>query len=223
VGRRLAIVLTLCLALPALAFAAAGDPKKQITPTDQKKAASIVLKRADLAAGWKRVSSPAGGDDLTCPGFNPNESDLTLTGESEANFKYKGGMPYVGSFSNVYVSTKDALASWVRNIKPAVARCAAHAFSQTAPAGWKVAILKQGRIAFPQVAPRTAAFRVLTRVTNTKAGKGVTFPLAIHVLALGQGRGDVGLIAMNRGSGIPATELRAFARLFASRLQKSGL
>jgi hypothetical protein len=224
VGRRLAIFLAACLAVPALALAAEGEPKKQIAPADQKKAASIVLKRADFAAGWKRIRTPDDGEDLRCPGFAPDESDLTLTGESESEFEYTGGMPYVGSFSNVYVSAKDALASWARSVKPAVARCVAHFFRQgIAAEGGKVAIVKQGRMAFPRVAPRTAAFRVLARVTVTEAGKSVTIPFAIHLIALGWGRGDLGLIAMGPGAGIPAADLRAFAKLLASRLQTSGL
>lgn len=220
-GRRLATLLTICLVVPALAFAAAGDPKKRIAPADQKKAVSIVLKRADLAAGWKRVQTP--DSDLKCPGFNPDESDLTLTGTSETEFRYSDGITYVGSASNVFVSTKDALASWTRGIKPALARCLAHFFRQGAPDGAKVAIVKQGRLAFPHVAQRTAAFRVLARVTVTRAGENETFPYAIHLLALGRGRGDVGLLAMAPGAGIPAAELRGFGKLLASRLQASGL
>jgi hypothetical protein len=210
--------------VPALAFAAEGEPRKRIVPADQKKAAAIVLQRADFAAGWKRVRTSEGGDDPRCPGFAPDESDLTLTGESESEFEYTGGMPYVGSFSNVYVSTKDALASWSRSVKPAVARCVAHFFRQgIAAEGGKVAILKQGRMAFPRVAPRTAAFRVLARVTVTNAGQNVTVPFAIHLIALGKGRGDVGLIAMGPGAGIPPAELRSFARLLASRLTAAGV
>ncbi|HEY8103569.1 MAG TPA: hypothetical protein VIE18_03575 [Gaiellaceae bacterium] len=225
-GRRLAILLAACLAVPALAFAGAGagEPKKRIAPADQKKAAAIVLKRADLAANWKRIHTSDGGDDLRCPGFAPDESDLTLTGESETEFEYTGGMPYLGSFSNVYVSTKDALASWTRSVKPAVAGCVAHFFRQgVAAEGGKVTILKQGKIAFPLVAPRTAAFHVLARVTLTNAGKSVTIPFAIHLIALGRGRADVGLIAMGPGTGIPTRDLREFARVLSLRLKQSGL
>lgn len=223
-GRRLAILLTASLVVPALALAAAGDPKKQIAPADQKQAASIVLKRADLGSGWKRIRTPDSGDDLKCPGFNPDESDLTLTGESESEFEHADGISYVGSSSNVYVSTKDALASWTRSVKAAVARCVAHFFREGVTAeGVKVAIVKQGRMAFPRVAPRTAAFRVLARVTATNAGKTVNVPFAIHLIALGHGRGDAGLIAMGPGTGIPAADLRAFAKLLASRLKTSGL
>ena len=222
-ARRLAILVTVCLVVPALALAAAGDPKKRIAPADQKKAAAIVLKRADLAAGWKRVRTPDSGDDLKCPGFNPDESDLTLTGESESEFDSTDGR-FIASSSSVYASAKDAVASWTRNVKPALARCVAHFFRQeVTAAGGKAVIVKQGRISFPRVAPRTAAFRVAARVTFTDAGRTVTHPFTIHVVGVGRGRGDATLMAMSPGAGIPAGALRAFARVLASRLQTSGL
>lgn len=222
-GRRLATLLTVCLVVPALAFAAAGDPKKRIAPADQKKAASIVLKRVDLAAGWKRVHTPDNGD-LTCPGFNPDESDLTLTGESESEFSSTDGARYVSTSSSIYISVKDALASWTRNVKPALARCIAHFLREGIAAdGGKATILKQDRIAFPRIAPRTVAFRVAARVTFTSSGTTVTRPLTIHVIGLGRGRGDATLLAMSPGAGIPAGALRAFSRALAVRLQKSGL
>ena len=52
-SRRLALVLLVVLAVPALALAADTDPKKRINPADQRKARSIVLKRTDFVAGWK--------------------------------------------------------------------------------------------------------------------------------------------------------------------------
>lgn len=223
-GRRLATFVTLCLAVPGLALAAAGEPKKRIVPADQKKAAAIVLKRDDLAAGWKRIRTPSGsGDDLKCPGFDPDESDLTLTGESRSEFDSTDGR-FIASSSSVYVSARDALASWARNVKPAVARCIAYFLRQEiAAAGGKATIAKQGRISFPRVAPRTAAFRVAARVTFTEAGKTVTRPFTIHVVGVGRGRGDATLMAMSPGAGIPAGALRAFARVLASRLATSGL
>jgi hypothetical protein len=223
VGRRLAVLLAACLAVPVLALAAEGEPKKRIVPADQKRAAAVVLKRTDLAAAWKRVRTPDSGDDLKCSGFNPDESDLTLTGESESEFESTDGTRYVASFSSVYVSVKDALASWARSVKPALARCAAQFFREgIAAEGGKTTILRQGRVAFPRVAPRTAAFRVTARVTFTEAGEATTIPFTIQLVALGRGRGDAGLMAMGPGAGIPAPQLRAFARLLSTRLQRAG-
>ena len=57
VGRRLCSSSFVVLALPALALAAATDPTKQINAVDQRKAASIVLKRPDVVVpGWKKVA-----------------------------------------------------------------------------------------------------------------------------------------------------------------------
>mgnify|MGYP000167919753 CR=1 FL=1 len=33
-----------------------------------------------VAAGWKKTATPDSGDDLRCPGFDPNLSDLVLRG-----------------------------------------------------------------------------------------------------------------------------------------------
>jgi hypothetical protein len=126
VRRPLAALLALCLAIPAAALAADTDPKKRITLADQAKARSILLKRTDFVAGWKRT--PASPDsDFICPGFNPDESDLTLTGEAEADFERSGSGVGVYSYSEVWASKTDALKSWTRSDKPAAARCLGYA------------------------------------------------------------------------------------------------
>ena len=63
-----AALLAACVAVPAIALAADGEPRKRIVPADQKRAAAVVLKRTDLAGGWKRVNtSDSGDDDPTSP------------------------------------------------------------------------------------------------------------------------------------------------------------
>ena len=89
--RRLLSCSSSCIAVPAVALAADTDPKKQITAADQAKARSMLLKRTDFAAGWKKVAADTGLRRDTCPGFNPDESDLTLTGEAEADFEHTQG------------------------------------------------------------------------------------------------------------------------------------
>lgn len=222
-SRRLVIFLIACLVVPAVALAATGDPQKKIVAADQAKARSMVLKRSDFVAGWKK--DPASPDsDATCPGFNPDQSDLTLTGEAEANFAHAQGVPSVTSFSNVFASTKDALASWTRNVKPALARCVGYFISEGfKEEGAKVKIVSAGRLVFPKLAPRAAAFKVVARVTVTENGETATLPFTIQVLALGHGRGDVGMIVMSPGAGLAATELRAFGQLLATRLAAAKL
>ena len=57
-SRRLALVLLVVFAVPALALAADTDPQRKINPADERKAASIVFKKTDFAAGWKRTTTP---------------------------------------------------------------------------------------------------------------------------------------------------------------------
>ena len=223
--RFLIAFLVLCVAVPAVALAADTDPKKRITAADQAKAQSLLLRRTDFVAGWKKV--PATPDsDATCPGFNPSEADLTLTGEAEANFEHTNGLPTVYSASEVWASKADALTSWARTAKPAVARCLAHFLREgmaDAP-GAKLTIVSQGRFAFPKYAQRSIALRVVAKLTVTKAGEApVTVPLTVHLIGLGHGRGDVALMTMAFGSGVPLAELRSFAKLSAARLAAAKL
>jgi hypothetical protein len=220
-----AALVALIIAVPAVALAADDtEPKKQFNAGDQAKARSIVLKRSDFVAGWKK-SPPSPDSDVTCPGYNPDNSDLTLTGESEAEFEYTQGFPVVASYAGVLKTMADASRSWTRNVKPALARCLAHVMRVTIEEdGGKLAILSQGRIAFPKLAPRTAAFRVATRLTVQTPNDGpVTVPVTLHVVALGHGRGEVALLTMGFGPGVPMAELRAFASVLASRLAAAKL
>ena len=223
-ARRLAIVLAACLVVPALALAAGTDPTKQINPVDQRKAASIVLKKADFpAAGWTKVPNNGSGK-LSCPGYDPDESDLILTGEAEAGFASGTGIPSFNSFSNVYKTERDALASWTRSVKPALASCVARTLKNGfAQSGAKVAIMSQGQIAFPKFAPRTAAYRVVFNVGYTEAGKTTTVSFVVYLIALGNGRGDAGLMVVAVGKSIPGADLRAFANVIAGRLATSKL
>ena len=223
--RLLLALLVLCVAVPAIALAAGTDPKKQLTTADQAKARSILPRRADFAAGWKKVPSTP-DSDATCPGFNPNESDLTLTGEAEADFEHTQGVPAFYTASEVWKTKADALKSWSRSAKPAVARCLAHFLQEGigGEPGAKLAIVSQGPFAFPKVAPRTIALRVVARLTVTKAGEApVSVPLTVHLIGLGHGRGDVSLLAMSFGAGVPVAELRAFAQITERRMAAAKL
>ena len=133
-----------------------------------------MLKRADLAAGWKKVPA-APESDLACPGFNPDESDLTLTGEAESDFEHAQAVLFVGSGSEVFATKDDAVKSWTRSDKPATARCLGYFFKQgQTNKSTKVRIVSAGRMAFPKLAPRTTAFKVVARLTITNEGETAT-------------------------------------------------
>lgn len=204
--------------MPVVALAETGDPKEAFTRADQAKAKAIVLVRADLAAGWKKTTTPDSGDDLRCPGFDPNLSDLVLTGEAEAEFSHPSGA-YAATFASVFRTQANARASFTRSAKPALARCVAQFFREGV--GGTVTIVKQGAVAFPKVAQRVAAYRVSCRVGAP--GTTRTVPFTLDLILLGRGRGEVGMLTMAAGPGIAPADLRVFARLLSGRLQKAGV
>jgi hypothetical protein len=223
VNRILGALLVLCIAVPAVALAADTDPKKKITAADQAKARSMVLKRTDFTAGWKKV--PASPDsDAVCPGFNPDESDLTLTGEAESDFEHSQAVLFVGSASEIFATKEEAAKSWARGDRPALARCLGYFFKQgQTTKATKVTIVSAGRMAFPKLAPRTTAFKVVARLAITSEGKTTRVPVTLQLIAFGQGRGDASMLAITPGAGIPMTELRALGKLLAARLAAAKL
>jgi hypothetical protein len=223
VNRVLGALLVLCIAVPAVALAADTDPKRKTTAADLAKARSILLKRSDFAAGWKKVATPP-DSDATCPSFNPDESDLTLTGEAETDFVHTQGLLSLASYSEVFATKADALKSWTRTDKPALARCIGYFFRQQAiDANTKVKILSAAPVVFPKLASRTTAFKVVAQLTITDNGKRTTVPVTIQLIAFGQGRGDTAIFAITPGAGIPIAELRAFGKVLAARLAAAKL
>ena len=86
--RYLVCLLALVAALPAVvadAMAADGEPKKALTKSGQSAARSIVLKRADLGAGFTATMRP---DDEPLPKGARcdalDEGDLTVTGDANS-------------------------------------------------------------------------------------------------------------------------------------------
>ena len=153
----------------------------------------------------------------TCPGFNPDESDLTLTGEAGTDFEHTQGLLFVGSASEIFATKEDAVKSWTRSDKPATARCMGYFFKQgQTTKTTKVTIVSAGRMAFPKLAPRTTAFKVVARLAITNEGKTTTVPITLQLVAFGQGRGDTSMFAITPGTGIPTAELRALGKLLAA-------
>lgn len=221
--RLLVPLVALCVVVPAVALAADTDPKKRIDPADQAKARAVVLKRTDLGAGWKTVPPSPEESEPTCPGYDPDSSDLTLTGQAEADFERRGGAT-VSSSVEVFISRSDALKSWSRAATPGLPRCLASTLRKSVEEdGGKATIVKQGRIAFPRTAPRSVAFRVGARLTLEQQGKPpVHVPITIHLVGVGRGRADATLFTSGLGTGIPIGELRALARVLSMRLANAG-
>lgn len=172
------------LAAPALAD---SGPKKAYTAADQARAKAIVLRQADLPAGWKSEPASGGGGNLTCPGFQPKQSDLTKTGHADSSFTRPGGLVFTASTVGIFESVAQAQASWDRVVRPGLLGCLA---SFVANAKTKASVVSQGTLAFPALSDRAAAFRVVAAIKAQSA----TFKAYVDVVLEGSGRADVAMI-----------------------------
>jgi len=209
------VVAVVCAAMLAGAAAAAtGDPVKRHTAADMAKARSVVLRRADLPAGWTRDTSPDTDERIRCSYFHPDESDLVETGYAEGSFGRRAD--FAGSDATVYRTTADARASWARNTGAGLPRCFADFFRKgLAKEGLNARVVRAAKVAFPALAPRTGAWHVALVATS----QGVAVPIAIDLVALGRGRivSTLGLIRV--GAANRPAELRRLAGLLATRMR----
>jgi hypothetical protein len=214
--RPLAIVVALGAVTTGVALAAnPHDPQKRFTAADQAYARTLLLKRADLpGAGWKGQTSSS--DSSTCNSFNPDESKLVETGEQES-LEFTRGGGFVTSMAAIFRTAKDAQTSWNLEVKPQVLNCLAEGLAQTSTGGASVRIAARGRLAFPHVAPRTAAFYVRLAFNV----QGIKFAADLHFVCLGSGRANIALMTLSPGSPLtplPAGLDRKLAAKLASRL-----
>lgn len=226
--RRLAVpllVVALAVVAPgAVALAAETDPQKRLTAADKAKAASTILRRSDFPAGWRRNAVTPSTSDFSCPGYSPKQSDLVLTGEAMAEFTGPQGVPSISSVANVYRTRREAGLAWARSVSPALVACAARMFElETEKRGVEVTVTRKGAFAFPSYSPRSAAYRIGLTMSAAPNGTTQSVPFTIHMVALGHGRGDVLLMTVGLGPGVPIADLRTLARRTAQRLAAARL
>ena len=162
VSRRLALVLVVVLAVPALALAADTDPKKRINPADQRKAASIVLKRADFVAGWKKGESwPSSDERLQLPRLQPRpvRPRAHRRGQTDRSTGRRDPVGLLGCERLQDAARGDARVGTERQARArAVPRAAVQ--DELAKSGGKMAITRRGAGRLPKVAPRQPSIRV---------------------------------------------------------------
>jgi hypothetical protein len=185
VGRAAAVAAAV-VALAAATAALADDPTVRINAADQAKARASLLRASDLGAGW--TGGPRKPDPLkapSCPGFDPKESDLVITGHADATYKKQG--VEVDSDVQVMQNAAAVRTDFSRTVRPPLAACLGHIFAQAAGAGAKVVSAK--RVAFPRIGAVSAAFRVTTDVTSGSQ----TVRLLVDFVFVGQGRTEYSL------------------------------
>ena len=209
------VVLTAVVAGAALA-ANPHDPQKRFTSADQARARTLLVRRSDLSgAGWRWQVSP---DDATCRSFNPNESDLVETGERESPEFNRNGS-FVASMAAVFRSSAHAQSAWDREMKMHLLDCLAEGLDQTSTSGATIRIVSKGKLAYPHLAPRTAAFYVRLAFNV----QGIKFNADLRVVCLGKGRANLALMTLSPGQPLmplPAGLDRRLATKLAQRLDR---
>jgi hypothetical protein len=213
---RITIVAAATAVLAGAALAAnPRDPQKHFTSADQAWARTLLVKRADLpGTGWKSQKST--NSDSRCNSFNPDESKLVETGEqSSPEFTRVGG--FVSSAAAVFRTARDAQASWNLEVKPQLLDCLAESLRQTSTGNATIKIVSRGKLPYPHLTPRTAAFYVRIGFVV----QGIKFDANVRIVCLGRGRADLFLMTFSPSSPLaplPAGLDRKLAGKLAQRL-----
>ncbi len=210
--RVLACVLVLAsLVVSASALATHQDPQKRLTKADNARARAMLVRRADLPAGFQpQLSSTA--DPHTDCASSVGESDLTLTGDAEGQ-QLALGVGFVSSAAQVYESVADASASWRRSTSAAGTRCATELLRREF-AKQGVDLVSLRKVSFPRVSDRSVAYRVTLSATTAQG----MVPVYVDLVAMLRSRAQATVVV---GSALvppqKAEELR-LARIVAGRM-----
>jgi hypothetical protein len=180
-----------------LATQAADANRLHANAADQAKARRVVLKRTDLPAisgGWKSEtptaaagpggSSPAAG----CAGYSPKTSDLVTTGSARSEFSVPG--LDIRNDVTLLSSERMVQVDWSRTMTAALVPCLGRSFA--AGAGGKVKVISVRKLAFPALAPHTAAYRLLFGMTI----KGKPILGLTDFVALSGGRAELTFVVV---------------------------
>jgi hypothetical protein len=211
---RLAVLLlAAAVAVPSVALAAAVDPKapRQLhVAADMKKAATLVLRRTDLAAGWK-VDPPAKPGPYCTAG--PDESSLVQTAKVDPSFTWKDDVTNVGSEIDMFRTAAEARKDWRLSTLALVKTCLLQSARAGVGATIKVRIVSARELAAPKSVERSLHFRFVFELQSTQTAR-----LVADVVALGRGRTTVVLHTLTVKTPLPSSVLGALVKVLADRL-----
>ena len=217
------IVVTLLALVAVFAASAAGAPdprseKVRPRPADVALAKSAVLQQSDVGPDWLRVKTAKDDDSqFACPGFDPDFSRFTITGQAYASFR-EPSPPGAQIDSNVAVfkTRAQAVGDFRLGAKPQFASCLAGQLRKafrSYPDGVQGTVLSSNMVTAPKLGERAAAYAIRARLT----GPGGSFPVWVDVVAVQRGRSIAALVFTALGSRLPSRQY--FAAAVANRLR----
>jgi hypothetical protein len=170
------------------AAAGSGEPNKAIVPAVQAQARAINVQRSDLAgSGWKAQPSTSKGDTPRCSYYTPDQSDLTENGDADSpEFTLPSGS-FVSSSTGIFLDAKQARTAYARVVQPLLPRCLAEVFRKGTGHASQVTITAARAIAWPKVADRTNAYRI---VAGLHVSATQTIVVTIDLVTLNHGKVD---------------------------------
>ena len=200
--------------------AAADEARIQLSAAGQSAARAIVLKQADLggASGWTgRTAKPDLSQTLECPNFRPKQSDLVLIGAAEST--WKNTALQFRSVAQVLQTPDMVRLDWQRSVlNPRALPCVRSTLVKGL--GSSARLVSFRRIAFPQIADGTRAYRALADVKT----EGGPVRVLYDIVLVAEGRTEITLTATAPAAiarVIAAAEVR-LARVLASRAAANG-
>jgi hypothetical protein len=186
---RLGAVLVAALVAAAVATAASPrDPKKVIIPAVQAKAKAINVQASDLPKSLGFKAKPSGPDTgtPTCSYYNPDQSDLTENGDAKSPEFTLTSASFISSSASIFKTAAQGRTAYARVVQPKLPNCLAEVFRKGA-APTKVTIVSAKETAFPKLAERSNAYRILA---SFKSGSQ-KIAVYLDVIVMNQGKVDV--------------------------------
>lgn len=210
--RALLFALAGALVLAGAATADHLDPQERVRAADQKRAAAMLLRKADLPQGYEPERTSDLEPHLACRALD--ESDLVLTGRSKSDY-WAREYQIVGSTSVVYGTARDSAAAWRRSTSTVGRKCVRDEFRKTFARQGETMRIALRELALPKLATTAMAYRLVI------SGADPAQPplLFIDVMLLSHGRAQVGLLF----AGVVTPPARAveiaLSRLVAQRVK----
>jgi hypothetical protein len=211
--RRIAAA-ALVVALVAAGVGTADNWTIRLTPQGQAAARAAVVARNDLASGgnWSGGSvKPELNSTPLCGGWKPKQSDLVVIGAAET--RWQGNDLLLDSQASVLKTAAMVKLDWQRTmLAPQTDPCLRKMLTEQLPATASLVSFK--RLAFPQVATYTRAYRALLDI----AGSANSVRFVTDIVVVGSGRTEITLLTMAQSStarAVFADETRIIRRLVA--------
>ena len=215
--RRLAFLVLATAVLSATGALAAGNPhaeKVHLTRSGNRLARLTVLRHGDLP-DWTQIPSPPNDNSLTCPGFDPDVSALTINGKATAAFR-GSALAEIQSTADVFASHAQAVTDFKAGAKSQLAGCLRYLMDKAFRASSgpvKASVLSARMLRAPSLGERAAAYRLVSRVrVSTLAIKGYT-----DLLVIQRGRTIAALIFTGIDNPVPSQSY--YGRTVAARMR----